>query len=841
MQCISEVKCEAMSYTNLPSMQTLLVFQAAARHLSFTKAGQELNLTQTAVSHQIKNLENILGVKLFVRKRNSLTLTTAAQDYLASITQAINIVSSATNNTKHSQSSTTLSIVCLPTYAVQCLIPILPEFQRLHPEISLQLRVSSDFSEFEGANYDVAIRYGSGSWQAFRSDLLHVEEFFPVCSPQLIPGRKASEIELLNQLPKIRTYFYSMFQDDWAAWLEAAGHTGVSFSNTSVFHMHLASLEAANAGCGLAIGRTPLVDRYLANGSIVAPFRTRAKSRSAYYLTSPAGKEELPNIKQFREWILARVHNTVTATERLPWTPVSLSADRPASVDHGYRPLAASLSAWGSRFPDKYALVDVVKDRHITFSELNHLVDSCARHLYARGVQRGDRVILFMKDGLEKIVVWFAVWRLAAVVCPIDLTRFRPLLAEKLVHTLQSRRILCDDLVDLTRVPLSLRERILRVSPLERDGEATWAYDVDFHESADMTVELPEGADSGDVATICSTSGTTGEPKLVVNDHLAYWFNGKGVVENLSLRAEDRLLEYRSFDWSSAQILSLMSFLHTGLTLHVAPRFSRSSFADWLSRHQISVSVGVPAVTNLLLRDPDDRLVRALADLRFMTSSTSPLPTSQWLRFEQTYRVRLLNLYGSTEAGWICGNRSDDIQVGTVGYPMPGVSIDIVDEDGRTCAAGVPGQVMVRSPALALGILTADGSMEKIRGRRLPTRDIGVLDKSGRVRITGRTDDLIVRGGVKIHPAHIEEALLAHPEVLDAGVIGVPHEIYGEAPVAFVLLRTGFSGHDLQAYCLRNLPREEVPHAIIPMASLPRNARGKLARAALLEAWKSGA
>src|SRR5690606_14541667 len=158
------------------------------------------------------------------------------------------------------------------------------------------------------ANYDIAIRYGTGKWSGSHSDLLHNEEFFPVCAPSLLPQDSVlNERQLLTRLPQIRTYFYSLYQDDWPAWLTAAGYTGVKFRSMSVFHMQLASLEAAAAGSGVAIGRTPLVDRYLANGSIVAPFKTRVKSESAYFLTSPSGKAKLKKVQLFRQWALQRL------------------------------------------------------------------------------------------------------------------------------------------------------------------------------------------------------------------------------------------------------------------------------------------------------------------------------------------------------------------------------------------------------------------------------------------------------------------------------------------------------------------------------------------------------
>lgn len=138
---------------------------------------------------------------------------------------------------------------------------------------------------------------------------------------------------------------------------------------------------------------------------------------------------------------------------------------------------------------------------------------------------------------------------------------------------------------------------------------------------------------------------------------------------------------------------------------------------------------------------------------------------------------------------------------------------------------------------MALGLLQADNQLAPIRGRRLATNDLGVMDGSGRIRITGRMDDLIIRGGIKVSPREIEDVVLAHPDVLDAAVVGVPDDIYGHAPVCFFVPRSSFPEQELLAYCQRNLPREAVPKRAFQLESLPRNARGKLMRSKLLEKW----
>ena len=290
----------------IPSLQSLLAFESAARHLSFTRAAQELSVTQTAISHQIKALEERLEIRLFTRRRNMLALTPAATEYLRSVSEAISMLAVASDNTRKKKVNTVLVIACLPAYAVHCLIPRLPDFQRTHPDITVHLSTSANFDEFENNNYDIAIRYGAGRWSGVQADLLHLEEFFPVCAPRLQQeiGSEGSEAERLARYVRIRTYFYSLYQDDWPAWLEAAGHGQSRFAGEAVFQLQLTSQSAAVEGVGLAIGRTPLVNRDLERGMLVAPFATRVASSSSYFLTSPTAKSKSQRVEQFRRWAL---------------------------------------------------------------------------------------------------------------------------------------------------------------------------------------------------------------------------------------------------------------------------------------------------------------------------------------------------------------------------------------------------------------------------------------------------------------------------------------------------------------------------------------------------------
>lgn len=297
----------------IPSIQSLQGFQAAARYMSFTRAANELGLTQTAISHQIKVLEDQLGTQLFVREKNGLTLTPAAESYLRDVSGALEQLALASENARYGTTKVTLTVACLPTYAVKCLIPHLKDFQDIHPDIVVKLSTISSFQDFGADQFDVGIRYGSGRWAGMRADLLHEEEFFPVCAPAQLEDVRSGEslMESISRWTRIRTYYYSLYQDDWPAWLNAAGYENARFSTESIFHLQLTSLAAAIEGGGIAIGRTPLVNNDLAKQKLIEPFSFRVKSSSSYYVVSSARKSEMDKVEKFREWALNRLSTSI--------------------------------------------------------------------------------------------------------------------------------------------------------------------------------------------------------------------------------------------------------------------------------------------------------------------------------------------------------------------------------------------------------------------------------------------------------------------------------------------------------------------------------------------------
>ncbi|RZS81542.1 LysR substrate-binding domain-containing protein [Pigmentiphaga kullae] len=291
----------------IPPLNALLAFEATARHLSFTKAANELHLTQAAISHQIRSLEDRLGTTLFVRAKGRISLTTPGSEYLEAISSLLVGLSTATDRVSQGGNEHTLSISCLPTFATECLLPLLPEFRAAFPQLRLQLSTTSVFDAFQINAYDVAIRYGSGKWDGVRCDWLCDEYFFPAVSPRLLAGKSWGDArEILAGTPWLRTYFTSLYEDDWPEWLAAAGLSKIQPPMELGMHMQLTSLAGAVEGLGVVIARTPLANRALRTGTLVSPFGPRLKSKSAYYLATPESRYEHQKVACFRSWLLAR-------------------------------------------------------------------------------------------------------------------------------------------------------------------------------------------------------------------------------------------------------------------------------------------------------------------------------------------------------------------------------------------------------------------------------------------------------------------------------------------------------------------------------------------------------
>jgi len=509
-------------------------------------------------------------------------------------------------------------------------------------------------------------------------------------------------------------------------------------------------------------------------------------------------------------------------------------------LDLPFRSIREVLAGWRAKHPDKIALYDLEQDKPISWAELDDWANRIANLLHRMGIRKGDRIGLLSDESVEKMMIWMGIWRLGAVVCPLNV-EINAAHIRDLLQSIGPKLVLWHDELDGTQLTKGLDCPILRF-----DGwTAGMAGDADADEFlARAAATAPEPGVDGengpnDMSCIFCTSGTTSRPKCVVYDHMAYWLNGQNTIDFLGLTGEDRTLEYRSFGWNSAQVLSLAPWIETGLSMFIAKRFSRSRFFEWIKRHEITFAAGVPTVVNMLLNEPTGVTADDIPSLRLMTCSTAPLSPEQWRRFEEMYGVTLLQLYGMSEAGWICGNRHYRRRMGTVGPPAKHQEFLIVDGDDNPCPPGTEGEVSIGGPQTAIATISPEGEWQDLRDVRLRTGDLAVMDEDGFVQVTGRTKDLIIRGGVNIAPLEIDNALLTHPAIAEAAAVGVPDPIYGEEVVCYVVPRPDarLSEQDVLEHCAASLPAFKAPKHAYMLEDLPKSDRGKVLRDELKALW----
>ena len=292
----------------LPPLNALKAFESAARHESFTRAAEELCVTQGAVSHQVKALETALGLKLFNRERQRLLITEAGREYLVIVRDAFDRIALGTERLTQRQKSGVLTVSTSPDFAAKWLVHRLGHFVELHPEIDLRVSATLHHVDFAREDVDLAVRHGDGIWTGLAVVRLCSEELFAVCSPALLAGRNRS----LEPADVLRFPLLHLDnRSDWSKWLEAAGLTPDDMLHGPVLNRASMVIDAAINGQGFALARTTLAAWDLINGRLVAPFSVTLPLSKSYWIVCPRATATLPKIITFRDWLLAEVADDV--------------------------------------------------------------------------------------------------------------------------------------------------------------------------------------------------------------------------------------------------------------------------------------------------------------------------------------------------------------------------------------------------------------------------------------------------------------------------------------------------------------------------------------------------
>lgn len=288
----------------LPPLTALPAFDAAARHLSFSRAADELNLTHGAVSRAIRNIEDRLGIQLFDRGTRSVRLTAVGAAYAAEVGKALDQIAAATIAATPDRSTRILSVSTSDGFAGRWLVPRLHRFHRANADIDVRLATSGVLADFVSDGIDIAIRYGKGGYTGVTAEFLADEEVFPVCSPELLAGDHP-----LRQPGDLRHHklIHDAFRIDWATWLQQAGVDDIDPKRGVRFDSATFAVEAAVHGEGVLLGRSALVSADLAAGRLVRPFDLALKSAASYYLVYPEGALRQKKVRAFRDWLVAEV------------------------------------------------------------------------------------------------------------------------------------------------------------------------------------------------------------------------------------------------------------------------------------------------------------------------------------------------------------------------------------------------------------------------------------------------------------------------------------------------------------------------------------------------------
>src|SRR5450631_1318242 len=299
----------------LPPLNALRAFEAAARSESFTRAAEELCVTQGAVSHQVKALEAELGIKLFNRERQRLIITDAGREYLTVLRDAFDRIALGTDRVVQRQGSGVLTVSTSPDFAAKWLVNRLGRFAEAHPGIDLRVSATMHHVDFAREDVDVAVRHGDGNWGGLDAVRLCTEELFPVCSPKLMSGRnRLTRPADLLKLPLLHL-------DDWKAWskwLDAAGVSNFKMPRGPALNRASMLIDAAIDGQGIALARTALAAWDLINGRLARPFDLGLRLSNTYWIVCPKATAMKPKNTIFRDWLLAEAADDARRLKMFP-------------------------------------------------------------------------------------------------------------------------------------------------------------------------------------------------------------------------------------------------------------------------------------------------------------------------------------------------------------------------------------------------------------------------------------------------------------------------------------------------------------------------------------------
>jgi len=503
-----------------------------------------------------------------------------------------------------------------------------------------------------------------------------------------------------------------------------------------------------------------------------------------------------------------------------------------------------------ARRKDQLFLVDAITGRETTYGEFHRQACALAADLRRRGVRKGDRVAVMVPNCCELAVLYFACIYLGAVIVPINpalsASDVQFILASCKPVLIVASAIGADAIKSFPANVL----RLVTAHEAVKDSNASDQIRIDALDEASDFVPL-ETADGEDLVVIMYTSGTSAKPKGLAHKLGRMFRNAAAFASAQGINQDSRFYLTLSMAYMGGLYnLLVLPFLCGASVVvdHVFDARSSLHFWDKAKNNNVNALWLAPTVLSILLRMDRGRTGEEFCrnSIRHTFVGFAPLPLKVKNEFEARYGVRLIENYGLSETLFVTArshsglSRENSGGHGYVGEMLPGVKLRIVSDEEKSAAPGIDGEVQILTPDLMAGYLDANGDLAEMDAAAwFPTGDVGHLDDHGSLFITGRKKDLIIRGGVNISPAAIEEALMHLQGIADVAVVSIPHELYGEDIVAVLKLEAGVeleSVLDLVvAHAKRTLAQHQQPARYIAIDELPRTANGKVQKARLRE------
>jgi acyl-CoA synthetase (AMP-forming)/AMP-acid ligase II len=443
------------------------------------------------------------------------------------------------------------------------------------------------------------------------------------------------------------------------------------------------------------------------------------------------------------------------------------------------------------------------------------------------GVGSEDVVAAMMPNHPDFVTLMFATWRLGAVLSPLN-----PALTAR-----EARYQLTDSRASIVVAEATCRDRVAGACDVELSpGQLRDAYGA-----KEPAGQPAGGGRAQDIALLIYTSGTTARPKGVILTHANLRGMARIWVEWLDASDRDRCLLVLPLFHVNAILVSVVAPMLAGASIVIGPKFDAESFWDLVRGERPTYFSAVPTILATLLALPGHE---PPPSLRFVANGGAPSSAELLLAFERRFSTAVIEGYGLSECTLACTiNPLDERRkLGTVGVPLPGLEVAVVDAVGERVPAGTDGEVIIKGPTVMRGYLGRPAeTAAALRDGWLHTGDVGRFDEDGYLTLVDRIKDLVIWGGENISPREVEHVLAEHDAVLHASVVGRTHERYGEEPVAFVALKPGRAADEaeLLAHCADRLARFKVPRKIWILPELPVNAVGKLVKEPLRQRVRS--